>query len=98
MALDRVKFLDRLEITEDGTLQVRHATYIVEDGKRITEPSYHRQTFAPGNDIPSDIVGFERIALVRDVIWTPDVIKAYQDKLEAARAEAGFPTGVNRAE
>jgi hypothetical protein len=34
--------IDRVEILEDGRLQVRQATYIVEDGVRIFGPNFHR--------------------------------------------------------
>jgi hypothetical protein len=46
--------IDKVEVLEDGTVQIRRATYIVEDGVRIAGPNYHRKAFAPGDDVASE--------------------------------------------
>jgi hypothetical protein len=78
MALTKQTIIDRIEITETGTMQVRRATYVAEDGVRIMGPSYHRVTFDPGADVTQEDA---RVRSVANVIWTPAVIQAYRDRL-----------------
>lgn len=42
MALSKETVIDRIEITENGSVQIRHATYFLEDGVRVAGPHYHR--------------------------------------------------------
>lgn len=91
MALQKVTVLDKLEVLEDGTLQVRHASYIVDGKERITASMYHRSVFVPGAEVPTKTLGYAKIAAVRDVVWTAAVITAYQERAAAQRRAAGFP-------
>ena len=50
MALTEQKVIDKIEVVENGTLQVREATRILKDGDQIAQ-TYHRWSFAPGSDI-----------------------------------------------
>jgi hypothetical protein len=77
MSLRRVTTVDRIEVLEDGTVQVRHATYIEENGQRITEPTYHRVTYAPGVDVKQAPA---RVQAVAGSVWTPDVVDAARAK------------------
>jgi hypothetical protein len=52
MALEKISVVDKVEVVENGTVQVRTATRIVEDGKVISQ-SYHRHTSHPVRTIPT---------------------------------------------
>ena len=80
MALTKEQAIDKVEVVENGTIQVRQVTRIMEDGKELSS-SYHRWSFAPGSDISEMPANVQAIAAAA---WTPEVISAY----EAAQAEA----------
>jgi hypothetical protein len=77
--LEKVTVVDRIEILEDGAIQVRRATYVTEDGVRITEPIYARAAYAPGESVEEE---HARVQAVAASVWTKDVVEASQ----AARA------------
>lgn len=83
MALSKDTVLDRIEIVEDGTIQVRRAVYILEDGVRVTDARYARVVFTPGSDMTGQPLVIQRVA---NAVWTPAVIAAYQAKVAAAAA------------
>jgi hypothetical protein len=80
MALSKDVVLNQIEIMEDGVMQLRYATYIVEDGERITDPKYHRMVIEPGDNYSQ---APPRVRAIADVVHTPAVIKAYRDKRAA---------------
>ena len=49
MALEKVIIVDRIEVVENGTVQVRTKTAIMEDGVEISS-KFHRHVVAPGDD------------------------------------------------
>jgi hypothetical protein len=88
MALSEVKVIDKVEVVENGSLQVREATKIMKDGEEIAK-TYHRWSFAPGSDVSEMPANVQAIAAAA---WTPEVISAYEEQLAqqiAARAEQG---------
>ena len=78
MALSEVKVIDKIEVIEDGTLQVREATRMMKDGQEIAK-TYHRWAFAPGSDVSAMPANVQAIAAT---VWTPELIAAYQAKQE----------------
>jgi cell division FtsZ-interacting protein ZapD len=80
MALSEIKVIDKIEVVENGILQVREATRIMKDGEQIAQ-TYHRWSFTPGSDVSEMPANVQAIAAAA---WTPEVISAY----EAAQAEA----------
>lgn len=72
--LKKQTILDRVEVTETGTIQVRHATYIIENGLRMTRPEYHRAAYSPGADVSTED---QRVQAIAALVWTPEVIAAY---------------------
>ena len=82
MALTEQKVIDKIEVVENGTLQVREATRILKDGDQIAQ-TYHRWSFAPGSDVSEMPANVQAIATAA---WTEEVIAAYQAQLEAAEA------------
>lgn len=81
MALTEVKLIDKIEVVENGTLQVREATRILKDGEQIAQ-TYHRWAFAPGSDVSEMPANVQAVA---QAVWTPEVIAAYQAQLEASQ-------------
>ncbi len=77
MALTKEQVIDKIEIVENGIMQVRQVTRIMEDGKQLSS-SYHRWAFAPGSDVSEQPTNVQAIAAAA---WTPEVIAAYQASL-----------------
>jgi len=79
MALTKEQVIDKIEIVENGIMQVRQATRIMEDGKEISK-TYHRWSFEPGTDVSEQPANVQAIAAAA---WTPAVIAAYQAQIQA---------------
>jgi hypothetical protein len=74
MALTEKTIVDKVELTEVNTIQVRTATIIERDGTEISR-SFHRHVVSPGEDISNEDPKVQAIA---NAIWTEEVIAAYQ--------------------
>ena len=74
MALEKVIVVDLIEVTENGTVQVRTKTAIVEDGQQISG-SFHRHVVAPGDDYANEDA---RVKAICKATHTPAVISAYK--------------------
>ena len=79
MALTKEQTIDKIEVVENGTLQVRQVTRIMEDGKELSS-SYHRWAFEPGSDVSDQPANVQAIAAAA---WTAEVIAAYQAQVAA---------------
>jgi hypothetical protein len=73
MALEKVQIVDRIEVVENGSVQVRTKTAIMEDGKQISG-NFHRHVVAPGNDYSGEDA---RVQAICAATHTADVIAAY---------------------
>ncbi len=74
MALEKVISVDRIEALENGTVQVRTKTAIMEDGKQISS-TFHRHTIAPGADYSGEDT---RVQGVCAALHTAQAIAAYK--------------------
>ena len=74
MALEKQTAVDKIEVIENGCVQVRTATRIVEDGNVISS-SYHRHVVAPGDDYSNEDA---RVQAICAATHTAEVIAAYQ--------------------
>ena len=79
MSLEKVILIDLIEIIENGSVQVRTKTAIMEDGKQISG-NFHRHIVAPGADVSNEDAKVQAICAV---IHTADVIAAYQAAITA---------------
>jgi len=79
MALTKEQTIDKIEVLENGVIQVRQVTKIMEDGKELSS-SYHRWSFAPGDDVSDQPANVQAIAAAA---WTDEVIAAYQAQVAA---------------
>lgn len=86
MALEKIEIVDRVEVIENGCVQVRTKTAIMEDGKQISG-TFHRHVVAPGDDYGNEDA---RVQAVCAAVHTADVISAYQAAQEAAQAKIGM--------
>ena len=74
MSLTETTIIDKIELVENNSIQVRTATIIKKDGVEIAK-TYHRHVVAPGNDVSNEDPKVQTIA---NAIWTEEVIAAYQ--------------------
>ena len=74
MALKKVISVDLIEVIENGCVQVRTKTAIMEDGKQISG-TFHRHVVVPGADVSGEDVKVQAICAA---MHTPDVIATYQ--------------------
>ena len=81
MALEKQTVVDKIEVTENGTVQVRTATRIIEDGVQLSQ-SYHRHVVVPGADYSGEDA---RVQAICAATHTVEVVAAYQAAIEAAQ-------------
>lgn len=74
---------DKIEILEDGQIQVREATRVLRDGVVIAT-TYHRRVMSPADDVTK---ADKRVAAVAAVVWTPEVVTAWQEKMNKKPVE-----------
>ncbi len=74
MALEKQIVVDLIETIENGCVQVRTCTRIMEDGKQISG-TFHRHVVAPGDDYSTQDAKVQAICAA---VHTADVIATYQ--------------------
>jgi len=74
MTLEKIVSVDLIEVVENGCVQVRTKTDIVEDGKQISS-SFHRHVVAPGDDYSAES---EKVKVICAATHTADVIATYK--------------------
>ena len=74
MALEKKVVVDKIEVVENGVVQVRTATRIVEDGAIIGQ-SFFRHVVVPGADYSGQDA---RVQAICASTHTDDVIAAYK--------------------
>jgi hypothetical protein len=79
--LEKVIIVDRIEVVENGSVQVRTKTAIKEDGVEISS-KFHRHVVAPGADYSAEDA---RVQAICAATHTTAVVSAYQ----AAQAAQG---------
>ena len=74
MALEKIQIVDRIEVVENGCVQVRTKTAIMEDGKEISG-IFHYHDVVPGADYSQEDA---RVQAICAATHTADVIAAHQ--------------------
>jgi hypothetical protein len=82
MALTKETVVDKIEVLENGTLQVRTATRVLEDGE-VLSSSFHRHVLTPGDDTTNEDA---KVVAIATATWTADVVTAYNDMIAEANA------------
>ena len=72
--LEKIEVVDRIEVVENGSVQVRTATRIMEDGKQISS-MFRRHVVVPGDDYSAEDA---RVQAICAATHTADVIAAYK--------------------
>jgi hypothetical protein len=72
--LEKIQIIDRIEVIENGCVQVRTKTAIMEDGKQISG-TFHRHVVAPGDDYSGEDA---RVQAICAATHTPEVVAAYK--------------------
>ena len=80
MGLEKVEIVDKIEVVENGCVQVRTKTAIMEDGKQISS-SFHRHIVAPGDDYSAEEA---RVKAICAATHTQSVVDAYKATLDNA--------------
>lgn len=81
MSLQKQTVVDQIEVVENGNVQVRTKTAIMEDGKQISG-AFHRHVVAPGDDYSKQDA---RVQAICKATHTAAVVAAYK----AAQAAKG---------
>ena len=85
MSLTKEIVIDKIEVVEGGTVQVRQATRIMENGVQLSQ-SFHRWTIAPGQDYSGQP---DNVKAICQAAHTPAAIAAYEAQIEANRPDLG---------
>lgn len=81
--LEKVEVVDRIEVIENGCVQVRTKTAIIEDGKQISG-NFHRHVVEPGDDYSGEEA---RVKAICKATHTAAVVAAYKSAQEAAKVK-----------
>lgn len=81
MSLEKIVSVDKIEIVENGSIQVRTKTTITEDGKTISS-QFHRHVIHPGQSYENEDV---RVRSICQLIHTPQVIADYQQQMQVSK-------------
>jgi hypothetical protein len=79
MSLEKIISVDLVEVVENGCVQVRTKTAIMEDGKQLSG-TFHRHIVAPGADYSAEDAKVQAICAA---VHTAGVIAAYQATIAA---------------
>jgi hypothetical protein len=79
MALEKVISTDLIEVVENGCVQVRTKTAILEDGKQISG-SFHRHVVSPGDDYSAEDA---RVKAICAATHTDAVVEKYKAAVAA---------------
>ncbi len=83
MALTKSEVVDKIEVLENGTIQVRCATRVDEDGTTLSS-SFHRHVLTPGQDLTDQD---PKVVAIANATWTTEIVTAYNDTIAAQEAE-----------
>jgi hypothetical protein len=78
--LEKVISVDLIEVLENGSVQVRTKTAIMEDGNQISG-NFHRHVVAPGDDYSAEDA---RVKAICKATHTAAVVTAYKVAQKAA--------------
>ena len=84
MALTKEVAIDKIEVLENGTIQVRQITRVIEDGTELSA-SYHRWSLSPGDDLTGQD---PKVVAIANAIWTPEVIATFKAQQETNKLGA----------
>ena len=90
MALEKQTLVGSIGVNENGTINVRTDTVILDDGAEASR-AHSRKVLAPGDPLDGEDA---RVVAVANAVWTDEVVAAYQ----AAQAPAEEPAAAESSE
>ena len=79
MAITKEVVTDKIEVLENGCIQVRQATRIIEDGEVIST-SYNRHVVTPVGDVSNED---DKVKAIAAAVHTDEVKATYQATIDA---------------
>ncbi len=73
MVITEKSIISKIEVLEDGQIQVQRANLILRDGVVIAK-EYHRHVLAPGDSLVKEDT---RVRAVATAVHTPEVVQAF---------------------
>jgi len=89
MALTKITVTDKIETLENGTIQVRTATRVLEDGA-VLSSAFHRHVLHPGQDLTDQD---PKVVAIANAVWTDEVVTAYEALIAEQEAEMATEEG-----
>jgi len=89
MALTKETVTDKIEVLEEGHIQIRTTTRVLEDGA-VLSSSFHRHVLAPNDDLTDQE---PKVVAIATAAWTPEVIAVYEAKV-AHEAKVAYEANV----
>jgi hypothetical protein len=80
MALTEQNIADKIEVVENGIVQVRTANIVLKDGVELAR-NFHRHTIVPGQDYSAED---QKVQDICAAVHTQEVIDAYAASQEGA--------------
>jgi len=74
MTLASSTIIDKIEVLENGVVQVRQAQVITDSGNEIAR-NFSRWVCVPGEDVSTQDA---KVKAICEAVWTSDVVSAYQ--------------------
>jgi hypothetical protein len=84
MTLASTNTIDRIEVLENGVIQVRQAQVITDSGNEIAR-NFSRWVLSPGDDVSTQD---PKVKAIATAIWTEAVVSAYEASV-AQHKQAG---------
>ena len=73
MTLEKIIAVDSIEVIENGCVQVRTKTAIIENGSQISS-TFHRHVIAPGDDYSAEDAKVQAICAT---VHSQEIVTAY---------------------
>ncbi len=71
---EEVVVIDRIEVLDDGVIQVRESTSVLKNGTKVGHSSLKRWCLVPGQDVSDQD---SKVQSVCSAVWTEEVVAAY---------------------
>jgi archaellum component FlaF (FlaF/FlaG flagellin family) len=75
--LEKNTLIDKIEVLQNGAIQVRSAIQIMENGVVISS-NFHRHAVMPGDDYSLED---PRVSAICSVTHTPEIVQEYLNKI-----------------
>jgi len=84
MTLKKETKIDRIEVFDNGVVNAREATRILDEDVEIAT-TYHRYVLPPGASLDGQT---DMVRRVCQAVWSAEIIKAYESSLASAVSQA----------